>query len=63
MLGKIRALAAELGMNHGLGLELWATGNHEARVLACMLLDPAALTVKEARALLEPLSFFGGVGS
>lgn len=56
LLGKIRGLAEELGTNHGLGLELWATGNHEARVLACMLLDPAALTEKEARALLEPLS-------
>ncbi|MBM7118140.1 DNA alkylation repair protein [Archangium primigenium] len=56
LLGKIRGLAEELGTNHGLGLELWATGNHEARVLACMLLDPAALTQKEARALLEPLS-------
>ncbi|ATB27654.1 DNA alkylation repair protein [Melittangium boletus] len=56
LLGKIRGLAEELGTNHGLGLELWATGNHEARLLACMLLDPVALTVKEARALLEPLS-------
>ena len=56
LLGKIRGLAEQLGTNHGLGLELWATGNHEARLLACMLLDPAALTQKEARALLEPLS-------
>ncbi|MGA9523541.1 MAG: DNA alkylation repair protein [Myxococcaceae bacterium] len=56
LLGKIRALAGALGTNHPLGLELWATGNHEARILACMLLDPAALTEKEARALLEPLS-------
>jgi len=56
LLGKLRGLAEELGTNHGLGLELWATGNHEARILACMLLEPAALTEKEARALLEPLS-------
>ncbi|QRN92779.1 DNA alkylation repair protein [Archangium violaceum] len=56
LLGKIRALAAALGTNHALGLELWATGNHEARILACMLLEPAALTEKEARGLLEPLS-------
>ena len=56
LLGKIRGLAEELGTNHKLGLELWATGNHEARILAGMLLDPAALTEKEARALLEPLS-------
>lgn len=56
LLGKIRGLAATLGTNHGLGLELWETGNHDARLLACMLLDPAALTEKEARGLLEPLS-------
>lgn len=56
LMGKIRGLAQTLGQNHALGLELWATGNHEARILACMLLDPGALTEKEARALLEPLS-------
>jgi 3-methyladenine DNA glycosylase AlkD len=56
LLGKIRGLAQALGTNHALGLELWATGNHEARILAIMLLDPRALTEKEARGLLEPLS-------
>jgi 3-methyladenine DNA glycosylase AlkD len=56
LLGRIRGLAEVLGTNHALGLELWATGNHEARILACMLLDPSALTEKEARALLAPLS-------
>jgi 3-methyladenine DNA glycosylase AlkD len=56
LLGKLRGLAATLGTNHGLGLELWETGNHDARILACMLLDPAALTEKEARGLLEPLA-------
>lgn len=56
LLGKIRGLAETLGTNHPLGLELWTTGNHEARILACMVLDPDALTEKEARALLEPLS-------
>lgn len=56
LLGKSCGLAATLGMNHGLGLELWKTGNHEARILACMLLKPAALTEQEARGFLEPLS-------
>lgn len=56
LMGKIRGLATSLGTNHALGLELWATGNHEARILACMVLAPEALTEKEARALLEPLS-------
>ncbi|WP_434426379.1 DNA alkylation repair protein [Nannocystis pusilla] len=56
LLGKLRGLAQALGTDHALGLELWASGNYEARILACMLLDPAALTEKEARGLLEPLS-------
>ena len=54
--GRFRALAQSLGTHHALGLELWDTGNHEARILACMVLDPGALTEKESRALLEPLS-------
>lgn len=57
LLGKVRALAKELGTNHALGLELWETGNHEARILACMVLDPAAITESEARGLLEPLTY------
>jgi 3-methyladenine DNA glycosylase AlkD len=56
LLGTIRGLARTLGTDHELGLQLWGTGNHEARILACMVLDPEALTVKEARGLLEPLA-------
>lgn len=56
LLGPIRTLAETLGTDHALGLALWATGNHEARVLACMVLDPDALTEKEARAMIEPLT-------
>lgn len=56
LLGTIRGLAETLGTNHSLGLELWKTGNHEARILACMVLDPDALSEKEARGLLESLS-------
>ncbi|MCY1003336.1 DNA alkylation repair protein [Myxococcus sp. MISCRS1] len=56
LMGKVRALAGQVGQDHALGLELWATGNHEARLLACMLLDPEALTEKAARELVEPLT-------
>lgn len=56
LLGTIRKLAGTLGTNHELGLELWETGNYEARILACMVLDPDALTEKDARAMVEPLS-------
>lgn len=34
---KLRALARECGRNHALALELWATGIHEARILASMV--------------------------
>ncbi|MFN7133788.1 MAG: DNA alkylation repair protein [Myxococcales bacterium] len=48
LMGRIRGLAQTLGTSHALGLELWESGNHEARILACMLLDPAALSEKQA---------------
>lgn len=47
MLGKIRAVAKEIGANHQLALELWATGNIDARQLAILLLDPKRLSAAE----------------
>ena len=40
----LRPLAKRLGRDHHLALALWATGNHEARLLASMVDDPAAVT-------------------
>lgn len=57
-MGPVRALAKTLGTQHDLGLELWETGNYEARVLACMVLDPKQLTEKAARGMLESLEHF-----
>lgn len=57
MLGKVRELAGTLGKDHALGLALWETEAHEARVLACMVMDPAALTKKEARALIASVHY------
>ncbi len=56
-LAKVRGLASELGTDHALGLSLWETGAHEARILACMLLDPTALTEKAASALVMSSSY------
>jgi len=56
LMGQIRALAQALGVNHSLGLELWASGNYEARILACSVLDPQTLTATEAKRLLDSLS-------
>ncbi|MCK4327047.1 MAG: DNA alkylation repair protein [Candidatus Diapherotrites archaeon] len=41
---KIRALAKQIGPDHRLAQELWKTGNHEARLLACFIDDPAKVT-------------------
>lgn len=37
---RLRALARELGTDHDLALGLWASGIHEARILATMVADP-----------------------
>ncbi len=39
----LRKLADGLGTDHALALALWATGNHEARLLACFVDDPGAV--------------------
>ena len=41
---ELRRIAKRLGTDHALALSLWATGNHEARLLACFVDDPAAVT-------------------
>ncbi len=40
-------LAKRLKTNHLLALELWKTENHDARILATMIADPAALKAGE----------------
>lgn len=44
---KIAVLARKIGPNHALGLELWATGNHDARILAGMVAERKLLTGKQ----------------
>ena len=46
----LRALARRLGSDHDLALALWATGNHDARLLACFVDDPAAVTDAQTEA-------------
>ncbi len=38
--GNIRKLQKRIKKDHALSLELWATGNHDARILATMITDP-----------------------
>jgi 3-methyladenine DNA glycosylase AlkD len=40
----LRAMAKKIGYNHDLAEKLWATGNHDARMLATMIDDPADVT-------------------
>jgi len=44
----LRALAKEIGIDHDLALELWDTQIHEAQMLATLIDDPSAVTVKQA---------------
>jgi len=41
---ELRKKAKDLGIDHELALALWKTGNHEARLLACFVDDPAEVT-------------------
>jgi len=41
--------------DHDLALALWATGNHDARVLACMVADPEAIGSRELDAMAREL--------
>lgn len=40
----LRKIAKEAGKDHSLALDLWASGIHEARILAGMVDDPAEVT-------------------
>lgn len=47
MMGDIRKVAAKIKTNHTLGLELWETGNIEARLLATLVMEPKKLSTNE----------------
>jgi len=43
----LRTIAKELGKNHQLALNLWATGYADARILAAMVDEPKTLTAQQ----------------
>jgi 3-methyladenine DNA glycosylase AlkD len=47
---QLRKVAKRLGTDHRLALALWATGNHEARLLACFVDDPALVSDQQLEA-------------
>jgi 3-methyladenine DNA glycosylase AlkD len=52
---QLRTVARRLGTDHDLALALWATGNHEARLLACFVEDPAKVAEEQAEAWVRDL--------
>lgn len=43
----LRKIAKEIGTDHRLALELWATGIHEARILAAIIDDPRKVSRRQ----------------
>ena len=52
---ELRRLAREIGHNHRLAQDLWDTRVHEARILASMVDDPAAVTEAQMEAWVRDL--------
>ncbi|MDE1810480.1 MAG: DNA alkylation repair protein [Candidatus Micrarchaeota archaeon] len=44
---ELRKLSRRIGISHELALSMWATGIHEARLLATMIDDPALVTGRQ----------------
>ena len=55
--GDIRKLAKKIKANHELGLELWATENIDAMLLAILLIDPKKLSAKELDLMVRSATF------
>ena len=49
-------LAKSIKTDHELALELWDTGNHDARILATMVADPVRLTSRQLDAMVRDQS-------
>lgn len=56
--GDLRKVAKELKGDHDLGLELWETGNLDARMLAVLLLKPKQLTPAQLTKLVKGATYF-----
>lgn len=53
--GDLRPMARRIGTDHALAEQLWASGNADARLLACMVADPAQVSEAELDAWLEDI--------
>lgn len=55
--GDIRKVAAGIKRDHRLALELWDTGNVDARQLATLIIDPAELTARDLERLAKSADY------
>lgn len=53
----LRGLAKTIKVDHALAMQLWETGNADARMLATLIMDPAALSEAELEAMLTSLTY------
>ena len=51
-------LKKRIGTDHDLAKRLWATGNHDARILATMVADPAAMKAADLEAWAKDLDSY-----
>lgn len=56
--GDLRPLAKRLGTDHALARQLWASGNTDARLLACMVADPERVSEAELDAWLDDIDSY-----
>lgn len=56
-MGDIRKVAAKIKTDHLLALDLWKTGNMDARLLAILLLEPGRLSRDEMDGMVREASF------
>src|SRR5262245_64320634 len=46
-IGALKTMLDKIGVDHELALALWDTGNHDARILALKVVDPAKISSGE----------------
>lgn len=56
-MGEIRKIAKKLKNDHALALELWKTGNIEARLIATLCMKPRELSAAELDKLVKSIDF------
>lgn len=57
--GNLEKLRKQIKTDHALAGQLWASGNHDAQVLATLIADPQSITDKEAEAWAKDLGNYG----